>query len=139
MQMTIDETPVMEKTRELCQAILEQPGIRQIRERIDTFMADEKSRAQYDSVVSKGQELQQKQQMSMPLSGEEISEFEKHRDELLQNPVARGYLDAQEELHSVEQSIHKFVRKTLELGRMPTEEDLSGGSCGEGCGCGHSH
>jgi cell fate (sporulation/competence/biofilm development) regulator YlbF (YheA/YmcA/DUF963 family) len=138
MQMTIEESPVMQKTRELCQAILEQPSIKQIRERIDAFMTDEKSRAQYDSVVSKGQDLQQKQQMSVPLSGEEISEFEKHRDELLQNPVARGYLDAQEELHSVEQSIQKFVRKTLELGRMPTEEDLSS-SCGEGCGCGHSH
>jgi cell fate (sporulation/competence/biofilm development) regulator YlbF (YheA/YmcA/DUF963 family) len=138
MQMTIEETPVMQKTRELCQAILDQPNIKEIRERIDAFMTDEKSRSQYDSVVSKGQSLQQKQQMSVPLSGEEISEFEKHRDDLLQNPVARGYLDAQEELHSVEQSIQKYVRKTLELGRMPTEDDLSG-SCGEGCGCGHGH
>lgn len=136
--MTIEESPVMQKTRELCQAILDQPSIKQIRERIDTFMTDEKSRAQYESVVNKGQNLQQKQQMSMPLTGDEISDFERYRDELLQNPVARSYLDAQEELHNVEESIHKYVRKTLELGRMPTEEDLNG-SCGEGCGCGHSH
>ncbi len=135
----IEETAVMQKTKELCQTILEQPNMREIRQRIDAFMGDEQTRAQYDGLMSKGQALQQKQQMSMPLSGEEISDFEQHRDSLLKNPVARGFLDAQEELHHVQQSIHRFVSKTLELGRMPTEEELNGGGCGEGCGCGHSH
>lgn len=139
MHVAIDETPVIQKTRELCQAILDQPSMRSIRERIDTFMADDQTRGQYDGLVSKGQALQQKQQMSMPLSPEEVSDFEKHRDSLLKNPVARGFLDAQEELHEVQQSIHKFVNKTLELGRMPTDEELNAGGCGDGCGCGHSH
>jgi hypothetical protein len=31
------------------------------------------------------------------------------------------------------------VSKTLELGRVPTEEDLDSGGCGSGCGCGHNH
>jgi hypothetical protein len=89
--------------------------------------------------VSKGQALQQKQQMSLPLSGEEIADFEQHRDNLLKNPVAREFMDAQEELHSVQHSIQQFVSKTLELGRLPTEEDLNGGCCGghSSCGCGH--
>lgn len=139
MQTTIEETPIVQKTKELCQTILNQPNIRSVRERIDAFMGDQAARAQYDGLVSKGEALQQKQQMSMPLSGEEISDFEKHRDSLLQNPVARGFLDAQEELHAVQQSIHKYVSKTLELGRLPTEDELSAGSCGSGCGCGHSH
>jgi cell fate (sporulation/competence/biofilm development) regulator YlbF (YheA/YmcA/DUF963 family) len=135
MAMTIEETPVLQKTKELCQTILDQPNMRSIRQRIDTFMGDEHSRAQYDGVVNKGQALQQKQQMSMPLSGDEIEEFERHRDELLKNPVARGYLDAQEELHQVQQSVHQYVSKTLELGRLPNEDELNGGSCGHGCGC----
>lgn len=138
MQVAIDETPVVQKTKELCQTILEQPSMRSIRERIDAFMADDKTRGAYDDLVNKGQALQHKQQMSMPLSGDEISDFEKHRDTLLQNPVARGFLDAQEELHQVQQSIHKYVNKTLELGRMPTDDELNAG-CGDGCGCGHSH
>ncbi len=139
MQTTIEETPILQKTKELCQTILEQPNIRSVRERIDAFMGDREARAQYDGLVSKGEALQQKQQASTPLTGEEISDFEKHRDSLLQNPVARGFLDAQEELHEVQQSIHKYVNKTLELGRLPTEEDLGSGGCGSGCGCGHSH
>jgi cell fate (sporulation/competence/biofilm development) regulator YlbF (YheA/YmcA/DUF963 family) len=137
MPTTIDETPVMRKTKELCQTILDQPKMQSIRQRIDAFMGDEKTKLQYDDLVTKGQELQQKQQASTPLTGEEIAEFEQHRDALLANPVARGFLDAQEEMHEVQHSIHQFVNKTLELGRMPTEEDLNA-SCGHGsCGCGH--
>ena len=138
MQSTIEETAVMQKTRELCQAILDEPNMRSIRRRIDTFMSDEKSRSQYDELVNKGQNLQQKQQMSMQLSGEEIADFEQRRDALLTNPVAKDYLDAQEELHEVQHSIQQYVSKTLELGRMPTEDDLNGGGCGHGCGC-HGH
>ena len=137
MQTTIEETAVQRKTRELCQAILDEPNMRSVRQRIDAFIGDEKARNQYDTLMSKGQALQQKQQASMPLSSEEISDFEKHREQLLNNPVARGFLDAQEELHQVQESIHQYVNKTLELGRMPTEEDLSGGGCGSGCGCHH--
>ncbi len=133
--MMLDDKPVMRKTKELCQTILDQPDMKSIRLRINAFMGDEKARAQYEGLVSKGQALQQKQQTSTPLTGEEIADFEQHRDSLLANPVARGFLDAQEEMHQVQQSIHHYVSKTLELGRMPTEEDLS--SCGHGCNCGH--
>jgi cell fate (sporulation/competence/biofilm development) regulator YlbF (YheA/YmcA/DUF963 family) len=135
MEIVIEDTPVIRKTKELCQTILDQPNMQSIRQRIDAFMGDDKTRSQYDGLMAKGQELQQKQQMSMPLSGEEINAFEQQRDALLNNPVARGFLDAQEELHSVQESIHTLVNKTIELGRIPTEEDLSGGSCGHGCGC----
>jgi cell fate (sporulation/competence/biofilm development) regulator YlbF (YheA/YmcA/DUF963 family) len=138
MASTIEETPITRKTRELCQTILDEPSLQALRQRIDHFMADEQTRAQYDGLVAKGQELQQKQQQSMPLTGEEISDFEQHRDSLVKNPVARGFLDAQEELHQVQESIHKYVSKTIELGRLPSDEEMTSGCCGhDGCGCGH--
>lgn len=137
MQSSIEETQsqITQKTLELCQTILDQPNFRSIRQRIDAFMTDEKSRAQYDGLVSKGQALQQKQQSSQPLSGDEIADFEKERDELLRNPVARDFIDAQEELHEVKHSVHQLVNKTLELGRIPTEDDLNEGCGHGGCGC----
>src|SRR5207237_490573 len=137
METMIEESPVIQKTKELCQAILDQASMQSIRQRVDAFMADDKSRAQYEGVMTKGQALQQKQQNSMPLSGDEITEFESQREALLNNPVARGFLDAQEELHQVQESVQQYVTKTLELGRLPTEEDMGGGSCGHGCGCHH--
>jgi cell fate (sporulation/competence/biofilm development) regulator YlbF (YheA/YmcA/DUF963 family) len=137
MQTMTEETPVLLKTRELCQAILDQPNMQSIRQRIDAFMGDEKSRAQYENLVNKGQALQEKEQSSVPLSREEINDFEKQREAVFNNTVARNFLDAQEELQNVQATVQQYVNKTLELGRMPTEEDLSGGGCGHGCGCHH--
>src|SRR5678815_1139691 len=124
---------VQKKTRELCEALISAPNVAAIRQRIDKFMADNSARSQYEIVMTKGQALHEKQHRSLPLSGEEISDFEKSREQLLANPVARGFLDAQEELHEIQESIQQHVAKTLELGRIPSAEDLESGSCGHGC------
>ena len=134
---TTQDTEITEKTRELCETILNQPNMRSARQRIESFVADDKARAEYEGLMAKGQELQQKQQRSQQLSAEEISAFEKQRETLLSNPVARGFLDAQEELNEIQESIQQHVSKTLELGRLPKSEDLESGSCGSGCGCHH--
>jgi cell fate (sporulation/competence/biofilm development) regulator YlbF (YheA/YmcA/DUF963 family) len=139
MAQTIEETAIARKTRELCQTVLDEPGLQEVRKRIDSFMANEAARTQYEDLVSKGQALQQKQQNSVPLTGEEISDFEQQRDTLLRNPVARGFIDAQQELHDVQETIHRYVSKTFELGRLPSEEELGSGCCGahDNCGCEH--
>jgi len=137
MQTTIEETSVLRKTKELCQALLDEPSMQSIRSRIDTFMGDDHARGQYEDLMNKGQALQQKQQQALALTPKEVDDFENGRKALLDNPVARGFIDAQEELHEVQNSIQKYVNKTLELGRMPSEEDFSEGSCGHGCGCHH--
>src|SRR5437899_2255514 len=114
--MTMIETngsAVQQKTRELCEAILAEPAVASIRQRIDTFMADGPSRSQYESLMLKGQMLQEKQERSLPLSGEEISDFEQQRETVLNNPVSRAFLDAQEELHQLQETIHSHVSKTL--------------------------
>src|SRR5881394_2255859 len=126
---------IVQKTRELCQTIVEQPEFQSIRQRIDTFMADDAAKVQYQTVVEKGEMLQHKQQMGLPMSAEEITEFEKNRDALVNNPIARDFLDAQQAMQKVQESVGQYVSKTFELGRAPTEEDFSSGSCGSGCGC----
>jgi cell fate (sporulation/competence/biofilm development) regulator YlbF (YheA/YmcA/DUF963 family) len=131
------ETIVTQKTRELCQALIDEPGLRTARQSIDAFLADNKAQSQYEQLMAKGQTLQEKQRNSEALTPGEIADFEQDRDALLSNPVARNFLDAQEHMHDVQQAIHKQVNKTLELGRLPTSEDLEEGSCGHGCGCHH--
>ncbi len=126
------------KTRELCEAIIEHLENGGIRKRIDTFLADATARGQYESLMSKGQSLQEKQHNGQALEPVEISGFETERDALLKNPVAASFLDAQEEMHELQHLVQKHVGKTIELGRIPSAEDLSGGgSCGNGCGCHH--
>ncbi|MBC8094988.1 MAG: YlbF family regulator [Akkermansiaceae bacterium] len=146
MQTTIEETLITQKTKELCQAILDQPDMRDARQAIESFIGNDAAKSQYESLMAKGQALQQKQQRSEQLSPDEISAFESDREALLNNPVAKGFLDAQQELHEVHETINQYVSKTLELGRIPTDADFESGSCGHGCGChsegadhGHSH
>lgn len=137
MPTTTETSAITQKTRELCQAILDQPEVRSMRQRMDAFMADDKTRGQYDTLMAKGQALQQKQQSGIPLDNAEVGDFEKLREGFISNPVARGFLDAQEDMQKMQQSVSEYVAKTFELGRVPEESDLDSGSCGSGCGCHH--
>lgn len=137
MQAIAEESAIIQKTRELCQTLLDQPDVQSMRQRIDAFVADDRAKTDYDALMLKGQALQQKQQQGAPLSHDEITDFEKHREAFVKNPVARGFLDAQEEMNQLQQSLGQYVSKTFELGRVPSPEDFDSGSCGSGCGCHH--
>ncbi len=131
-----EQNAVVRKTRELCQTILDQPEYQSIRTRIDSFLADDEAKAQYQRLSEKGEVLQQKQQQGSPLSDAEIADFESHRQAFFSNPVAKDFVDAQQEMHEVQESVTRYVAKTFEIGRVPAAGDFE--SCGhDGCGCQH--
>lgn len=98
-------------------------------------MTNDEAKTQYQLLSEKGEFLQHKQQQGLTLSNEEIADFEQSREALFNNPVARGFLDAQQEMHKMQESLGQYVAKTFELGRVPSPDDLQSGSCGSGCGC----
>jgi cell fate (sporulation/competence/biofilm development) regulator YlbF (YheA/YmcA/DUF963 family) len=124
------------KTRELCQAILEVPAMKTMLADIEAFLANDAAKAQYEKVATQGEALQNKQRRSQVISDAEISAFESDRTQMMSNPVASAFLSAQEEMHHLQHALQNVLGKTLELGRVPTEDDLEG-SCGHGCGCHH--
>jgi cell fate (sporulation/competence/biofilm development) regulator YlbF (YheA/YmcA/DUF963 family) len=135
--MLAEDSTVMAKTKELCAAIAEDAEYKGLLETVETFLNDDSAKSQYQSVHQRGEELQQKQGAGIELSDAEVSEFESAREALLANPVAKGFLDAQHDLQSVQMAIGKYVGMTLELGRVPQPEDMqSEGCCGEGGGGG---
>lgn len=137
MQATTEETAIIQQTKELCQTIIDQPEFRQIRTRIDAFMGDDAAKGQYQLVMEKGDSLQHKQQSGLPLDNDEIAEFEKNRELLLNNPVAANFLTAQQQMHKIQESVMQYVSKTFELGRVPGLDDFPSEGCGPSCGCGH--
>ena len=136
MQTTTADA-LIDKTRELCQAILEQPEYQTMRQQIETFMGNEEAKEQYQLLSEKGEYLQHKQTQGVRLSDEEIAEFEKQREQFFSNPVSRGFVDAQQAMHKVQETVSQYVGKTFELGRVPEPDDFSSGGCGPSCGCGH--
>jgi cell fate (sporulation/competence/biofilm development) regulator YlbF (YheA/YmcA/DUF963 family) len=133
--MTSQDSPVWQKTRELCQVIVAHPQFQAIRQRIDAFQASDDVVKQYQWLNEQGMKLQQKQQAGTSLSDAEVEDFEKQRESFLVNPLATGFLDAQEEIQEIRKSVNQHVTKTFELGRLPTEDDFKASSCGSGCNC----
>jgi cell fate (sporulation/competence/biofilm development) regulator YlbF (YheA/YmcA/DUF963 family) len=131
------EDAVRQKTLELCETLVQQSQFQSIRQRVESFMADSAAQRQYQSLNEKGRALHERQHEGMPLDAREIAAFDSERDAFLSNPVAKGFIDAQEEMHELQQGVQQMVTKTFELGRIPSEEDLQEGSCGHGCGCHH--
>jgi cell fate (sporulation/competence/biofilm development) regulator YlbF (YheA/YmcA/DUF963 family) len=131
------EDAVRRKTLELCEAITQQPHFQSIRRRVESFMADAAVQQQYQALSEKGRSLHERQHQGLPLDGSEVAAFDSEREAFVRHPVAKGFLDAQEEMQHVRQEVQQYVTKTFELGRVPAEEDLQDGSCGEGCGCHH--
>jgi len=131
------ETTVLDKTRELCETIISQPEFESMRSRIDQFLINDAARAQYQELTEQGEYLHHKQHQGVQPSQEEIEGFEKKRSAFMNNPVGRGFMDAQDEAFKMRDLVAKYVSKTFELGRVPGSEDFDEGGCGEGCGCHH--
>ncbi|BDS05538.1 hypothetical protein NT6N_05780 [Oceaniferula spumae] len=138
MNLLTNDSAVIEKTKELCNAIAQDIEFVTLQGQVERFLEDDAAKLQYQSVHERGEELHQKQQAGVELGEREIKEFEAARTELLENEVARDFMDAQQSLQTLQQTISKYVGMTMELGRVPEPEDMEqsgGGCCGGGCGC----
>jgi cell fate (sporulation/competence/biofilm development) regulator YlbF (YheA/YmcA/DUF963 family) len=136
---SIIQTPsVLAKTRELCAAIAADERFSKLQADVERFLSDDSARLMYQSVHERGEELHQKQHAGIKLAAAEIQEFETARDALLSNDVANSFLEAQGELEALQKTVSKYVGLTLELGRVPTDKEITeagqGGCCGGGGG-----
>ncbi len=129
------DAPVIRKTKELCQAILDQPAYQDMRRTIQAFLSDEQMRARYQRLCDLQDSLHEKHESGGSITDLEVAQFEREETEFLSSPVAQGFIDAQRAMHKTEQTVAAYVRKTFELGRLPADEDLSDGGCGPSCGC----
>lgn len=129
------ESVVAKKTRELCQAILDEPAFETCRGKMEAFFSNEAVRSQYDQLREKGSEMHQKQHEGVEPTADEIREFEQLKKTFMANPVGRGFLDAQKEMGEIHESVNQHLIKTFELGRIPTAADLAEEACEPGCGC----
>lgn len=130
---------IIEMTEKLCETILEQPEYKNVRDKIDAFSLDDEAKSQYQAVYEQQTYLQEKQQQGLQVTEEESANFRKAYQALLNNERARGFIEAQQAVEEVEETIAKYVSYTLKNGQVPQLENLSSSSCacgGSGCGCG---
>ncbi|MDP0492550.1 MAG: YlbF family regulator [Verrucomicrobiota bacterium JB023] len=139
-----DDSTVMVKTRELCEAIAADGEFGELQKDVQVFLNDDSARESFRRIQEWGDDLHQRQGAGLALPEEEVKEFESAREELFSNPVATNFLQAQQTLQALQGAVGRYVGMTLELGRVPTGEDMAaaqgdgccGGGGGGGCGCG---
>jgi cell fate (sporulation/competence/biofilm development) regulator YlbF (YheA/YmcA/DUF963 family) len=144
MSMMAEDSSVMEKTRALCATILEHPDFGLLQEKVEEFLADDAARLQFQSVQERGEELHHRQHAGVELSQGEVNDWEEARAGLLENDLVRSFLEARNQLETLQMTIGRYVGMTLELGRVPSPDDFAArqeGCCGGGghggCGCEH--
>lgn len=133
------ETPVITKTKELCNSLLELESYKRMKSQLDAFVEDQAAQKIYQELSDKQSELVRKQETSGDLSEDEIQAFEDQRERVLMHPIAGGFVEAQQGFEELRDTVVRYVSKTFELGRVPTEEEVTpkqGGCCGGGCGGG---
>lgn len=140
MSIVAEDSAVIAKTRELCAHIASDPVFLRLQENVERFLNNDEARLQYQSVHERGEELHQKQHAGIQLGAAEIREFESAREALFDNEIAREFFTSREQLEKLQKEIGKYVGMTLELGRVPTTDELEesggGGCCGGGGGGG---
>ncbi|MCC5842656.1 MAG: YlbF family regulator [Verrucomicrobia bacterium] len=134
------DTPVIAKTRELCEALVAQDSYKAMKAKLDAFMNDTQAQSMYQELSDKQSMLVQKQESGSDLTEEEIRDFEDQRERLLLHPVAGGFVEAQQGFEELRDTVVRYVTKSFELGRVPTADEVKpqGGCCGGGCGGGCS-
>lgn len=145
MSIASYDSALIAKTRELCSQIISDPAYLKLQDKVERFLNDDAARLQYQSVHERGEELHHKQHAGIQLGAQEIREFESAREALFANEIATNFIEAQRELEQLQKIISRYVGMTLELGRVPSAEDLEesssgccgGGGGGGGCGCSH--
>ena len=144
MSILSTDSSVMAQTRGLCEAIAADSAFQAMHADVEAFLSNDEAREAYKGVHEKGAELQDKQRIGVELTPQEMTDFELAREELMQNSVVTGFMQAQQELQMLQKQVNDQLGLTIELGRLPTEQEIldasSGGGCcggggGEGGGC----
>ena len=130
-ESTTNDADYKTKVKELCQSLLDDPALKEVFESIDKFMEDDDAKELFSKMQSKGESLQMKQQSGVELTAGEVEEYNKIREKMLENDTANAFVQAQESIQSVHQTLGNWVSLVFENGRTPTDEEFAG-HCGPG-------
>ena len=130
------------KTRELCQFIVDEACFGEARAKIESFLTNDQAQSVYRAWQEKGQELHSMSQQGLQPSEEDLASLESLKQAVTNNNIAAEFAGAERQMNDVFGSVTKLLQKTLQLGRVPSEEEMAaesggccGGSGGGGCGC----
>jgi cell fate (sporulation/competence/biofilm development) regulator YlbF (YheA/YmcA/DUF963 family) len=121
----------------LCAVIAADPEVQSARQAAEAFLADDQAVALYREVMNLGRSLEQRHRSGAELEAEDLSRFQNLQDQADQHEGIQNFMAAQDALQAVANTVNGFITKTLEKGSVPALDEVMGGGCcgGGGCGC----
>ncbi len=114
--------------------------------RIGLFYQNPAATDLFRKVSEYGETLRNKHMEGMPPSESEIAEFDQLRQDVVNNPLCKGFLEARQELDEMLAVVNQYLVMAIEKGAAPTDEEVAdamtqqmsscscGGHCGGDCG-----
>lgn len=142
---------------ELASAFAQSQKVVSAKARIGLFYQNPAATDLFRKVSEYGETLRNKHMEGMPPSESEIAEFDKLRQDVVNNPLCKGFLEARQELDEMLAVVNQYMVMAIEKGVAPTDEEVAdamtqqmsscscGGHCGGDCGdcdndsCDHHH
>ena len=142
---------------ELASAFAQSQKVVSAKARIGLFYQNPAATDLVRKVSEYGETLRNKHMEGMPPSENEIAEFDKLRQDVVNNPLCKGFLEARQELDEMLAVVNQYMVMAIEKGVAPTDEEVAdamtqqmsscscGGHCGGDCGdcdndsCDHHH
>ena len=134
---TLEASTIQDKALELCHFIADAPEFADAHVKIKAFLADDEAKAVYGKWQEKGHQLHGMSHEGKQPTDADLEEFGSLKKAVEENPTSAAFANAEATLDDTFRSVTKLLQKTLQLGRVPTAEDLDeSGCCNEGgCGC----
>lgn len=128
-------------TRALAEAFAQNQKVVSARARIGLFYQNPEASDLFRKVSEYGEELHNKRLAGMPPSEEEIAKFDKLRQDVVDNPLCMGFLEARQELDTLQSTVNQYLYLAINKGSAPTDEEVadfmtqqvSACSCGGNC------
>lgn len=142
---------------ELASAFAQSQKVVSAKARIGLFYQNPAATELFRKVSDYGEMLRNKHMEGMPPTESEIAEFDKLRQDVVNNPLCKGFLEARQELDEMLAVVNQYMVMAIEKGTAPTDEEVAeamtqqmsscscGGHCGGDCGdcenesCEHHH
>lgn len=131
MSATTTAPSLEDKTRELCQFIIDSPNFVTAQGRCDAFDDDVAAQKLYQNWREFEMDLHRRHQEGYQPNQDDIAKLEKLRGEAMKNSTLVDFVEAEEALNGMFGKVVKILQRTLQTGAVPTDEELEE-CCGSG-------
>lgn len=130
-----------ELTTKLADALTQDPTVIASKARIGLFFQNQEATDIFRSVQQAGEKIREMQMGGMQPSDEDIENFDKLRQAVLDNELCKSFLESRQNIDAILASVNQYMHLSIDLGRAPTPEEvakLNQQQMSGGCGCGCS-